>query len=530
MLGFPIPPQMPSENKNEYAIKNGNEVNNEDEGGSAMCSYLEHGERILDLTRKKSYHKKTVEMMEAIDILKLPYNQIPYEEYKQCDYFIKVIKRYVKRKLACISGWEAFQEEGLPFLCQLLGSYMDKIHVTWPVESESYRLGLCTNVFGSKFSVMIQFDDMPDVQCFCGIGNVKRKKSSYYRYKKQKQNVDCLVLDTEELIAYIALFNLMYKLTSNSGIDIMADYLRNRINEKMGKYTALVRENMDQLLAVRKPVSLSLLFGSGSLKHRKEKVPVFSPDKMVTEVFCRVLFDTLQLYQDLTYENAYRKNMKHESAPPYITKKNIPLKVLQAMKESKFNQYFGYVEFDEAMDMNAVKAIESEFQIINKEYFFGVAFDNVILRFRKLGRYKAGGLYYFWFNTLCVDIRCPDSYMHEYFHMIDDQLDDLSIKPDFSRVVSAYRTAFEVGMKKLPDAEIKELKGNNKYNKNYFFRRAEIFARCGEMFLNYSLQVNSSLLKSLCGNEAAYPDDQNLKHEIEIYYNKLFETLREHLR
>ena len=497
------------------------------EGVGEISSYLEQGERILDLTRKKSNLTGALELLECIDVLKLPYKQVPVEQYKQSDYFLKVIRRFIRIKLADMADWEAFQNEGLPFLRTLLGPYSEKMQITFPIDTESFGLEMCRKVYESRFSVMIQFDGMPGFHCFCGIGNTKRKRSGYYYYKKKQQYKHCCLVDTEELIAYMAMFNCIYMLATNeTDCSVINGYLNFHMEEQRGRLTDQEQEQIEGVLMGREPVSLSYLFAMVRLKNKGGEFSIFEPNRPIVEFLSLIFFEALQLYQDISYENIHRRDTIRKSAPPYITKKNIPLKTLKAMEESAFNQFFGYVEFDEAMDLNAVATIEKEFEFINRTYFFGATFKDVLLRFRKLGRHRAGGLYYFCLNTLCVDLCSPESYIHEYFHMLDDQLMDLSLQPDFIKVIDAYRAAFVANMMHLAPKEIAILKGGSKYNKDYYFRRAEIFARCGEIYMKRILHVHSSLL-NLNENEIAYPNCEKLNKEIEAYYSKFFKKLYE---
>lgn len=525
LLGFPIPLNHPV--KQRYRQKNEikNVLKNKEERSAKDFSYLEQGICILDLARKKNYHTETFTLLKAVDILKLPYNQVPTEIYRQCDYFIKVIKKYVKTKLSVIGNWEAFQEEGLPFLNLILGTYMQKIHITRPVELEAYSLEICRKVFECQLTVMIQFDDMPDFKCFGGIGDIKKKKSSYYYYKKEKCRKTYLV-DTYELVSYLALFNSIYMLVSNTESELMTNYLASYISVLEKCYSGDEYVQLKQLLTEQELVPTSSLFYYAFSKSQCRQVPFLNPSRSILKMFTLIFFDALQLYNDITYEKKYREQIEYQSAPPYVTKKNIPLKVFKAMEESDFNQYFGYVEFDQDMDLNTVKLIEKEFKNINKEFFYGLVFKNVILRFRKLGRQKAGGLYYFLLNTLCVDIHSPGSFVHEYWHMIDDQRNDLSLKPEFNKVVVVYRSAFLNNMMNLSPEEKKFLKGNSKYNIKYFFRRAEIFAYCGEIYMSRILHIESSLLHSLDISNVAYPQNRQLDNEIELYFKRLFIELK----
>ena len=74
-------------------------------------------------------------------------------------------------------------------------------------------------------------------------------------------------------------------------------------------------------------------------------------------------------------------------------------------------------------------------------------------------------------------------------------------------------------MDQLSDAVKSTLNGKSKYNIQYFFRRAEIFARCGEIYFTRILKVESSLIKPDLAY--AYPESDALDEAIQAYYETL---------
>lgn len=209
----------------------------------------------------------------------------------------------------------------------------------------------------------------------------------------------------------------------------------------------------------------------------------------------------------------YEKEMGDEArATSYITKKNIPEKVVRAMESSGFNNYFGYVEFDELTDLEKILELEKEFRAL-EEVLPIIKRENVALRFRRLGHHKAGGLYYYNIGCLCVDLGQPSSMVHEYFHMLDYETDELSRQAAFQEI----RDRYSYLMKKI--ASSKESGGvfKGKYNLDYYLTPSEIFARCGEMYLRRFLNVSNSLLGDCTG--FAYPMDEELENLIVDYYS-----------
>lgn len=229
----------------------------------------------------------------------------------------------------------------------------------------------------------------------------------------------------------------------------------------------------------------------------------------------------LALYKNIEERIKYKTNLGKHIATARVTKKNIPYHILKSMEQSKFNEYFGYVEFDESIDLKKAAIIEEECMLLMKNVFSNHRYEKTILRIRKLGKHHAKGLYYPGFNTLCIDIRYPDSYAHEYFHLIDDQNGELSLQYEFHTVVQKYKEIINKNISKLDTAIQSKLYGNTKYNLSYYFMPAEIFARCGEIYLSRICNVTSSLLTLEEGNIFCYPEDDMLQDEIKKYYDGL---------
>ena len=127
------------------------------------------------------------------------------------------------------------------------------------------------------------------------------------------------------------------------------------------------------------------------------------------------------------------KVLSGDYARSFQTKKNIPQKYIKAMAKSGFNEYFGYVEFDEECDLALMEELYKEYGAFAKELKVQ-KFPEVSLRFRKLGNHKASGLYYYTLKCLCVDVRFPGSFVHEVGHAIDYHLDHISEKYAFHEV------------------------------------------------------------------------------------------------
>lgn len=222
----------------------------------------------------------------------------------------------------------------------------------------------------------------------------------------------------------------------------------------------------------------------------------------------RLLFSMYQEFEKL----------KTSYARSFQTKKNIPQKTLKAMENSNFNKYFGYVEFDEDVDLTKISELEKEFSAFFDKYLpFVDAMENS-LRFRKLGNHKASGLYYPHVKCLCVDIHSPSSFTHELGHLIDYTYGSLSLKSNFSQILTIYKSRL---LKQMENEEFKRrMNSSGKYNLSYYLKPTEVFARCFEIYFVKILEVENSLTPSVIGHE--YPIDDEFLGYIRNYFSNMF--------
>ena len=246
------------------------------------------------------------------------------------------------------------------------------------------------------------------------------------------------------------------------------------------------------------------------------------------------MFHCMEWTQALFLEmmEEYRKDKSREvflkelsdRAKVWQTKKNIPDKIVKAMQKSGFNNFFGYVEFDEETDLHSMDEIEKEWNAIDSLFHWKKR-EGVSVRFRKLGNHHATGLYFPALKCLCVDIRSPSSMIHEYFHMLDFEENDLSRGQSFYACETFYAETLKEYMGGLPETDPQRMKweGKTKYNRSYYLEPTEIFARCGEMYMTRILKIDNSLCRPQKG--FAYPENPELLSEIERYFNQMFQKL-----
>lgn len=243
------------------------------------------------------------------------------------------------------------------------------------------------------------------------------------------------------------------------------------------------------------------------LNGRYSRHAISAYGNIITAVLSIILDD----YSEEKQAQAYRRALSETYAKSFMTKKNIPEKMVHAMEASGFNHIFGYVEFDEECDIAKIDDLYLEFDALAK-FLHLSKHEEVSLRFRKLGQHKAGGLYYPTVKCMCVDVRQPSSFSHEMFHMLDYENGDVSRAWDFQTIKDLYKTEFE----RLQKEQHITLQG--KYDKSYYFQSTEIFARCGEMYLTQICGIDNSLVKPNLGS-VVYPWTEELAEAVKAYYD-----------
>lgn len=235
----------------------------------------------------------------------------------------------------------------------------------------------------------------------------------------------------------------------------------------------------------------------------------------------------IELNEEEVEEAKTIKRLSSDYARSFETKKNIPQKVLEKMENNLFLMNFGYVEFDELIDLEKVEQIEKEWVKINKQIMLPIKKDHS-LRFRRLGKHNANGLYFPNAKAVCVDLSSPSSMMHEVMHMIDyttSSSDNLSSSYKFRGIVEKYRDITNSLVDALPaDNGFKSRwNGNGKYNKSYYQNPKEIFARCGEIYIKQILKIDNSLIDGV-SSKILYPEDKMLLSLIKNYYKEFIKA------
>lgn len=228
-------------------------------------------------------------------------------------------------------------------------------------------------------------------------------------------------------------------------------------------------------------------------------------------------------------------------------------------KSTIFNQLgFRKVEVDtqkydgKEFDYNLFKKVEEDFEKICNKLPHAAAQPE--LKFRKLGKHKATGLYAPFLNILAVDVRNTESFIHEYGHYLDYKHgenvgDSYSLSEDFEHIITSYSNNFKIICKKQEDylltrlmnagkesissvvsleekrltAELELLKKTDKMF-DYFTTPTEIFARGFELWVFETITSDSSLLmkREDYSNRIEYASFNGIKERLFTFFATIF--------
>lgn len=197
------------------------------------------------------------------------------------------------------------------------------------------------------------------------------------------------IIDLPDFLVDILLIQTIHHIQTRIQLPVVQDIFEKYIQKHSGysvKYQDLESDALVTSLLTKTPLPYSCLFYD--YKSRDRNHFVLGLSKSMSEKLIGLFCEVFEVYQDIQYENKHRNEMVKTVATAYMTKKNIPNTILEAMEHTPFKKYFKYVEFDEEVDLGAVKIIEKEFRVLNEAYFSSKAFFDVKLRFRKLGKHK----------------------------------------------------------------------------------------------------------------------------------------------
>lgn len=314
----------------------------------------------------------------------------------------------------------------------------------------------------------------------------------------------------------------------------------NFINDYLRKYEAEGDDSFPKdftlkMDALNKENFRLLLFLTNCIFKRMDLKYIYKRDGDFGTISPYVSFELVRLF--LVLKNEYdldKQSFKYyreiektgAKARVFEDKKYCTKEVRKKAASSCLNKWFGKVELDATTDIMKFSDVEDGFLELAKIIFLTPQPDHAV-RFRMLGHHHAAGLYFPGLRCLCVDLRTTDSAAHELFHLIDYTSGSLSRHADFMKVLNLYKEE----VRKKVDASGPAIKrlfdGKTKFNRSYYYEPTEVFARCGELYLTRTLKFMSPLCTIPSATGFAYPESENLKKEIDTYFNALMERRKE---
>lgn len=195
-------------------------------------------------------------------------------------------------------------------------------------------------------------------------------------------------------------------------------------------------------------------------------------------------------------------------------------------KSTLFNKMgFRKVEIDtqkydgEVFNYEEFSKVEHDFQaILNK---LPQAKAQPELKFRRLGKHKAWGIYSPALNILAVDVRHTESFIHEYGHYLDFKHGDevYSEMPTFLPIIKAY------------EEKLTELAEDSKYAQkltakrmSYYLIPTEIFARAFELWVSGTIVSDATIIYSTetYNSQPEYIAFSHIKELVFSFFNAIF--------
>lgn len=143
------------------------------------------------------------------------------------------------------------------------------------------------------------------------------------------------------------------------------------------------------------------------------------------------------------------------------------------------------------------------------------------LKFRRLGKHKAWGIYSPALNILAVDVRHTESFIHEYGHYLDFKHGDevYSEMPTFLPIIKAY------------EEKLTELAEDSKYAQkltakrmSYYLIPTEVFARAFELWVSGTIVSDATIISSTerYNSQPEYIAFSHIKELVFSFFNAIF--------
>lgn len=479
--------------------------------------------RIVSLKDEKNFTKITKD---------IDFSKVKIEELNGTkEILTKVIKLYDK-KYKFGFNVQGFEKRKLEILYQKKFKYFD-IELTSEV-SESFSKNFLSNQFykTKELHDLIEYtenikvyriklsrkgENILSYNTYCVPGLRCKSSVLKYKYRVRRSVINSVNKDEKE---YYQVLDLEHVLGICEFIEMCYDYLtkdRTLIDGQQQSYfkVAYEKEDIEEILDIKYLLNLNFNMLSPKIKC----------------LLCEVVINLSYIQSSINYNKKYVKSLNGLYSKSFQTKRNIPEKYLNIMRNTSLLEDFSFVEIDESVDIPKFKKIEKEFSVVKKNLKLKKYLKQIPeLRFRRLGQHKASGMYYPDYKCICVDITEPSSFIHELGHHIDLSTGNTSRSMDskFKILAIKYRKELLESVS-LSDMDTQEY---YKTKKSYYNTPTEIWARCFEIFLVKIKKCESSLMpaKHALIVKKGYPNcSKELLEIINQYYSEIIPNLKENL-
>lgn len=251
---------------------------------------------------------------------------------------------------------------------------------------------------------------------------------------------------------------------------------------------------------------LRYLMGGGTSNLLKDHAGLIAP------FYVRLFSDEYNIRLMEAYEN----QSEADYAKAFMTKRNIPKKVQDAMDATRFKEgdRFEFVEFDEQFDLEKLTNLEDQW--LATALALQKPSKKATLRFRKIGQHRANGIYFPSVSCLAISVKSPTSMVHEYGHHIDYTWVEgfpRSLGTEFAEILEGYQNDPRLS---LAFSGAKLL---------YYKTPTEVFARGYEVYYathynRFSFSKEEAYLKE-CPEYAWFFDNLD---KVDAYYRFYFDS------
>jgi len=318
------------------------------------------------------------------------------------------------------------------------------------------------------------------------------------------------------------------------------DYQEKSFSEKKGRHIYKDRiytfEKDGNSFDVRGDKLNSYAYPSIYQQERREKLKIM-------DFFDKTIRHIHQDEMNYQMMEKYDRDTAKEVATAWTTKKNIPEQTQKAMDESLFKKNFGFVEYDEGVDLEKMKNWEKEWEKLSPHMPKADTVPD--LRFRLLGKHRAAGIWVNGANSIGIDPRDERStvdgdkvvingirsFVHEYAHYLDYRtknndnglVSNLSMQSEFSPILDEYQ--------KRINEKSDVFTGRGKYDADYYKTPTEVFARGFEVYfskfdnIQTSLAQDSSMLRGV-----EYDAFKGMEDKLADYFEKTFPDIEHNFK